>query len=93
MEIVFHFVQDLMSFTTVEHAFARKIFTELTEFVKNVQKEVSMILPLVIVDHYVGLTVFIAEEDAIVMQVFMSLTIVANSVPLVLDTTIKQNHV
>lgn len=77
----------------MEHAFVLKIFTELTEFAKNVHREAIMILPLVTVNRYVDLTVYIVEEDAIVMQVFMSLTIVANSVPLVLDTTTKHNHV
>ena len=52
-----------------------------------------MILPLVIVNRYVAQTVFIEEEDAIVMLVFMSLTIVVNSAHLVQDTTIKHKHV
>lgn len=93
MENVFQFVEDLMSFITVEHAFVLKISTELTDFAKNALKEVTMILPLVIVNRYVAPTVSIVEEDAIAMQAFMLLTIVASSVLLAPDTTIKHNHV
>lgn len=82
-----------MNFITVEHAFVLKIFTELTEFVNDAHKEATMILPLAIVNRYVAQTVSIVEEDAIVMQVFMSLTIVVNSVLSVLDSTPKRKHV
>lgn len=82
-----------MSFITVEHASVLKIFTELTQFVKNVLKEAIMILPLAIVNHYVAQIASIEEEDAIVMQAFTSLTIVVNNAPSALDTITKHNHV